>query len=72
VQTLIDVIYGVLIFHLLSFLPKPTLDQLERKAVIQMFAESGTNLLIILIGFILILIYWTAKQQTIRLFEKVR
>ena len=63
VQTLIDVIYGVLIFHLLSFLPKPTQDQLERKALLEMFAESGTNLLIILIGFILILVYWTQNNK---------
>lgn len=62
-QTLIDVIYGVLIFHLLTFLPKPTQDQLERKAILEMFAESGTNLLIIIIGFILILIYWTQNNK---------
>ena len=63
VQTLIDVIYGVLIFHLLTFLPQPTQDQLERKAILEMFAENGTNLLIILIGFILILIYWTQNNK---------
>lgn len=58
VQTLLDVIYGITIFHLFTFLPKPTQQQLDEKDFFGMFAENGTNLAIVFIGIILIIIYW--------------
>jgi len=57
-QTLIDVVYGLMIFRLFILLPHPTPEQLATRDFIGMFAESGTSLIIILIGIVLIIIYW--------------
>ena len=58
VQTLVDVVFGLMIFRLFILLPHPTQEQLENRDFIGMYAENGVNLLIVLIGIILIIIYW--------------
>jgi len=58
IQTLVDVVFGLMIFRLFILLPDPTQEQLANRDFIGMYAENGTNLLIVLIGIILIIIYW--------------
>ena len=57
-QTLVDVVYGLMIFRLFILLPHPTAEQLANKDFFGMYAENGVNLLIVLIGIVLIIIYW--------------
>jgi uncharacterized membrane protein len=63
VQMLIDVIYGLTIFHLFRMLPKPSQEHIEEKALMKMFAESGTTLGIMLVGIILTLTYWSQSNR---------
>ena len=58
VQNLVDVIFGLMIFRLFTLLPQPTKEQLANRDFLGMFAENGTNLLVMIIGIILIIIYW--------------
>ncbi len=62
-QTLIDVVYGLMIFRLFVLLPHPSQEQLENRDLIGMFAENGINLLIVLIGIVLIIIYWSQSNR---------
>jgi uncharacterized membrane protein len=62
-QTLIDVVYGLMIFRLFVLFPHPTQEQLENRDLIGMFAESGIQLLIVLIGIILIILYWSQSNR---------
>lgn len=62
-QTLIDVVYGLMIFRLFVLLPHPTQEQLAKRDLLGMFAESGINLLIVLIGIVLIIIYWGQSNR---------
>ena len=62
-QTLIDVVYGLMIFRLFMILPRPTEEQLANRDFIGMFAENGITLLIILIGIVLIIIYWGQSNR---------
>jgi uncharacterized membrane protein len=57
-QTLIDVVYALMIFRLFVLLPHPTQEQLENRDFFGMYAENGVNLLIVLIGIVLIIMYW--------------
>ena len=63
IQTLLDVIFGLMIFGLFRLMPQPTDEQLANRDFIGMFSESGINLLIILIGIILIIIYWGQSNR---------
>ena len=63
IQTLIDVIFGLMIFRLFILLPHPTQEQLENHDLLGMFTDSGINLLIILIGITLIIIYWGQSNR---------
>lgn len=58
IQTLLDVVYGLMIFRLFMLIPRPTEEQLANRDFIQMFIENGTNLLVVFIGVVLIIIYW--------------
>jgi uncharacterized membrane protein len=62
-QTLIDVVYALMIFRLFVLLPHPTQEQLENRDLVGMFAESGIQLLVVLIGIILIIIYWGQSNR---------
>jgi len=68
---LIDVVFGLMIFRLFILLPHPTDEQLANRDLIGMFAESGTELLIILIGIILIIIYWGQSNIQLGFLERV-
>ena len=71
VQTLVDVVFGLMIFRLFVLLPHPTQEQLDNRDFFGMYAENGTNLLIILIGIILIIIYWGQSNMQLGYLKRI-
>ena len=63
IQTLLDVVYGLMIFTLFQLLPRPTQAQLNDRDFFGMYAESGADLMVVLIGIILIIIYWGQSNR---------
>ena len=63
IQTLIDVVYGLMILGLFNLLPHPTQEQLDNRDFLGMYAENGTSLLVVLIGIILVIIYWGQSNR---------
>lgn len=56
--TIIDVIYGLLIFRLFMILPRPELDGFGKDELVEVLSTSYINYLVMLVGLIMILIYW--------------
>jgi uncharacterized membrane protein len=70
-QTLLDVLYALMIFRLWSLLPRPTQEQIETRDLFGMFDEHGIDLLIMVIGIILVIIYWGQSNQQLGNLERV-
>jgi uncharacterized membrane protein len=64
-QTLIDVVYGLMILGIFGLLPHPTQEQLDNRDILGMFSENLVSLVTVFIGIVLIIIYW---GQSIRQF----
>ena len=64
-QTLIDVVYGLMILGIFGLLPHPTQEQIDNRDLIGMFSENMVSLGTVFIGIVLIIIYW---GQSIRQF----
>ena len=62
VQIVIDVLFALLLFSLFQFLPRPDVDHFTRETMVQAFADSYINYLVILVGIVLILIYWNQNN----------
>jgi uncharacterized membrane protein len=56
--TLIDVIYGFILFRLFYFLPRPEVDGFGANDLVRVLKESYLNYLVILVGLFMIIIYW--------------
>jgi uncharacterized membrane protein len=56
--TLIDVIYGIILFRLFLFLPRPEVDGFGADDLVRVLKESYLNYLVILVGLLMTLIYW--------------
>ena len=61
-QTLIDVVYGILLFRLFLFLPSPEVDGFGAKDLIYVLQNSYINYLAIVIGVIMIIVYWVQSN----------
>jgi len=57
-QTLIDVIYGILLFRIFLLLPSPEIDGFGAKELISVLQDSYINYLAIAIGIFMIITYW--------------
>lgn len=55
---LIDVLYALMIYKMFLFLPRPEIDGFTKDDLIEVLSSSYLNYLVMLVGFILILIYW--------------
>ena len=62
-QVVIDVLFALLIFTLFQFLPRPELDHFTRETMVEAFANSYMNFLVIGVGIILVLIYWNQNNM---------
>jgi uncharacterized membrane protein len=59
---IIDVLFAIMIFNLFMFLPRPELDNFDATNMLQVFKESYVNYLVMVVGIILILIYWNQSN----------
>jgi len=58
IQTLIDVVYGLVLFQLFLLLPKPTSEMIASGNMSEMLSQEWPKLLTVVIGIIWIIIYW--------------
>ncbi len=63
-HTLVDVIYALLIFRLFMMLPNPESSEVAGFDPLIIFTEGGDRFVMLIIGFILILIYWFQSNKT--------
>jgi hypothetical protein len=57
-QTLIDVVYGILLFRIFLFLPRLEVDGFGAKDLVKVLSESYTNYLMIIVGIFMLIVYW--------------
>ena len=57
-QTLIDVVYGLVLFQLFLLLPKPSKEMIDNNDFSSLIDENGSLLLTVIIGIIWVIIYW--------------
>ena len=57
-QTLIDVVYGILIFRIFLFLPRPEVDGFGANDLVKVLSESYLNYMMIIVGIFMIIVYW--------------
>jgi uncharacterized membrane protein len=63
-QTLIDVVFGLMIIRLFTLLPHLTNPESGDFDPLVIFTESGENFVMFVIGFVLIAIYWYQNNKT--------
>jgi uncharacterized membrane protein len=63
-QTLMDVVFGLLIFRLFTLLPHPIRPETGKFDPLVIFTQTGENFIMFVIGFILITIYWFQNNKT--------
>lgn len=63
IQTLLDVIYGLMIVKIFSLLPIPTQEQLDNRDFAGIFEHAGSTAVVMLIGIVLIIIYWGQSNR---------
>ena len=63
-KIVVNVLYALLIFQTFLILPRPDDPDLEYFSLLQIFSENAMKLVVIIVGLILIIIYWiqTNKQ----------
>ena len=57
-SVLIDVLFAMLIYQIFLFLPRPEVDGFTKDDLMEVLSKSYLNYLVMLVGFVLILIYW--------------
>jgi len=57
-QIIIDVLYALMIYKLFTLMPNPGLDDFGREELYQVLTESYLNYTVIIIGLVLVIIYW--------------
>jgi len=55
---IIDVLYALMIYKIFLFLPRPEVDGFTKEDLVEVLATSYLNYLVMLVGFVLIIIYW--------------
>ncbi len=63
-QTLMDVVFGVLLIRIFTLLPHPIKPETGNFDPLVIFTEGGENFIMFIIGFILITIYWIQSNKT--------
>ncbi|GMR25102.1 MAG: hypothetical protein BMS9Abin39_0380 [Ignavibacteria bacterium] len=63
-HTLMDVVFGVLLIRIFTFLPHPIKPESGVFDPLVIFTEGGENFIMFIIGFILITIYWIQSNKT--------
>ena len=68
-ETLIDVVFGITLWRLFVLLPRPA-DNPAWKNLPDMFSDSGTSFLIVLIALIIVIIYWLQSHALFKYLVK--
>lgn len=68
-ETLIDVVYAITIWRLFMLLPRPN-ENLEWESVIQLLSENGMKLGVVLIGIVIVIIYWKQNNMLFKNLER--
>lgn len=55
---IMDVLFALMIYKLFTFMPNPDLDGFGREELYKTLSESYLNYTVILIGLVLVLLYW--------------
>jgi uncharacterized membrane protein len=63
-QTLMDVVFGVLLIRVFTLLPHLTNPESGKVDPLVIFTEGGANFIMFVIGFVLITIYWIQNNKT--------
>ena len=63
-QTLMDVVFGVLLIRIFTLLPHPVKPETGAFDPLVIFTEGGENFIMFVIGFVLITIYWIQNNNT--------
>ena len=63
-QTLMDVVFGVLLIRIFTLLPHPVKHETGAFDPLVIFTEGGEDFIMFIIGFILITIYWIQNNKT--------
>ncbi len=63
-QTLMDVVFGVLLIRIFTLLPHPVRPETGAFDPLVIFTEGGENFIMFIVGFILITIYWIQNNKT--------
>jgi hypothetical protein len=58
IMIIIDVLYALMIFQLFLVMPRPELDHFIASELVTVFRESYINYLLMVVGMVLILLYW--------------
>ena len=61
-QTLIDVVYGILLFRIFLFLPRPEIDGFGASDLVKVLSESYVNYMMIIVGVFMIIVYWSQSN----------
>jgi len=61
-QVMIDVLYALMIYKLFIFLPNPEIDNFGRSELYRVLTESYLNYTIIIIGLVLVMLYWAQNN----------
>ena len=62
IKIVVNVLFALLIFQVFLMLPRPGDPELELKLLEQIFSENAMQLLTILVGLILIIVYWVQSN----------
>ena len=63
-QTLVDVIFALMIFRIFTLLPHLSNPETEQIDPLRIFTEGGQNFVMFGIGFILVTVYWIQNNKT--------
>ncbi len=55
---LVDVLFAMMIYKLFTFLPRPEIEGFSKEDLVELLATSYLNYMVMVVGFVLILIYW--------------
>jgi len=57
-SVIIDVLFALMIYKLFTFMPNPDVDGFGREELYKVLTESYLNYTVILIGLVLVILYW--------------
>jgi len=55
---IMDVLFALMIYKLFTFMPNPEIDGFRREELYKVLSESYLNYTVILIGLVLVILYW--------------